>query len=292
MINYLKQPKGWEQGIYDLQSYEQYASIGALRSSQLKHMKKSPAHFRAAHYHRPEITPQQQKTFDKGKAFDTLILHGLEALDQAVAVEPGISRRKKEYREWREEHLDQIILSQAELNDIMNMASKALNKKRFSDIFHNDGHPHRVIVWCDKRTGLWCKAEIDWISADGVVTDLKSTADAGFWFFQRNARRLGYANQGAFYLDGLTQVTGIYHDQFQLAAVEKDPPYESHVFRCSYDQINRAQASNEEWMQRVAHCLKTDEWPGYPDEIMDLDSGQYLTDEIEEMEVTDHESIW
>lgn len=292
MINYLEQPKGWEPGIYELESYEQYDSIKALRSSSLKHMKRSPAHFKASHYFKPEISPTLQKTFDKGKAFDTLILHGKKALDQAVAVEPGISRRKKEYRIWRDSNAGRIILSQGELNDIYKMREAALEKKQFSDIFSSDGYPHRVIVWCDKRSGIWCKAEIDWIGADGVVTDVKSTADAGFWFFQRNARRLGYAHQGAFYLDGLTQLTGVLHERFQLFAAEKDPPYESRVFRVSYDQLDRAQMDNEERMARLAQCIKKGEWPGYPDEIMDLDSGQYITDTQYDMEVIDDGSIW
>lgn len=282
--NYLEQPTGWEQGIYELDSYEQYAGIKALRSSELKPMRKSPAHYKAAILFPKPVTAAQQRIFDKGKAFDILILHGREELYKAIAAEPIMNRQKKEYKQWRERQADKIILLESEIADVFRMADCAMKKKRFSEIFGGPGFPHRVIIWQDRRTGIWCKAEIDWISEAGVVTDLKSTADASFWFFMRNAGRLGYANQGAFYLDGLEHVTGIEHTEFQLAAVEKEPPFESHVFKMSYDQLSRAQMDNEERMQTLAACLKRDVWPGYPDEIMDLDSGQYLYQDYEKME--------
>ncbi|WP_054031223.1 PD-(D/E)XK nuclease-like domain-containing protein [Desulfatitalea tepidiphila] len=283
----MEAPGEWEQGIYALESYEQYAGIRALRSSELKRMRKSPAHYKAAIEFEAPVTAMQQRTFDKGKAFDILILHGREAFDKAVVVEPPINKNKNEYKEWRERQGGKLILSKIERDNVIDMAERARSKRRFSEIFEAPGFPHRVIVWKDARTGIWCKAEIDWITADGRVVDLKSTADASFWFFMRNASRLGYANQGAFYLDGLTQITGVEHTEFYLAAVEVNPPFESHVFKVSFDQVLRAQSDNMDYMEALAQCFKRDEWPGYPDEIMDLDSGQYIYDEYEETEGVD-----
>lgn len=296
MINYLEKPQGWDQGIYQLDSYEQYASIKALRSSELKHMRKSPAHFKASFYYQKPITPIQQKTFDKGKAFDILILHGQDRLDRKVAIELNANKNSNIYKEWKARQGGKIILKQNEYNNVITMRNAAHNKKQFSEIFDGPGHPHRVIVWQDKGSGIWCKAEIDWIKEGmpGAVVDLKSTSDASFWFFFRNARRLGYMNQGAFYLDGLSQITGVLHTEFYLAAVEVDPPFESHVFKASFDQLDRAQIDNEERLLKLAQCFEKDEWPGYRDEILDLDSGQYIEDyeSLDEMEEEDYDSQW
>lgn len=278
LINYLEKPKGWDQNMYKLDSYEQYASIPALRSTELKKLDKSPAHYRAAIEHEKQVTPALQKSFDRGKAFDLLIIDGQEAFNDKVIIEPDMHKATKAYKSWKK-HLAKgtIALSEQEYNFCLKMREQAFKKEQFSKIFDAPGHAHRAIVWQDRGTGIWCKAEIDWITADGTVVDLKSAADAGFWFFQRQARRLGYLNQGAYYMDGLSAVTGIAHTQFLLAVVEVEPPFESHVFRPTLEQLSQAQDQNEDRLNRLKECLENDSWPGYPDEIIDLDSGQYET---------------
>ena len=97
----------------------------------------------------------------------------------------------------------------------------------------------------------------------------------GSGFFQRQARRLGYINQLAFYLDGVSTVTGVLHRDALIAAVETVPPYESHVFLPSHEQILTALDQNKERRERLLNCLETDTWPGYPDMIIGLETGQY-----------------
>lgn len=285
IINYLEAPGDWKPGIYNLNSYEHYASIPALRSSELKRLGKTPAHYKAAIEFPSDISPQLQKSFDKGKAFDVLILDGEEAFNRLVVVEPDLNRATKAYKQWRAGQPDEcVFLSQQEKDFILMMREQAMQKTCFSSVFGGDGYPHRAIVWQDKETGIWCKAEIDWICQDGTVVDLKTAGDAGFWFFQRQARRLNYPNQGAFYLDGLTAITGQVHHSFMLAVVETVPPFESHVFDVGSDMLIRAQAENQRRMEILARCLKNDDWPGYPDQIIDLDSGQYLEDDFYDLD--------
>lgn len=279
IIDYRNQPEGWNPGIYDLDSYEQYHSIQALRSSHLRLVKKSPAHFAAAFDERWQktISPQLQKSFDKGKAFDTLMLHGSDELSIKVAIEPDLSKNSNAYKQWKQEHGGAIILSQRELDFIVEMKRRTEAKSVFSGIF-TDGHPHKVLIWQD-GTGIWCKAEIDWIMSDGTVVDLKTTGGgADYWAFSRSAYRYGYINQGAFYLAGLSAITGVEHNRFMLAVVETEPPFESQVFRATQDQLWKAEMENEECLSTLAHCFKTGKWPGYPDMIMDLSSGQTIDD--------------
>lgn len=283
MDNYLIQPKGWKAGIYDLKSYDEYAAIKALRSSQIKILRKSPAHFKAAQLEKKTPSAQLKKSFDKGKAFDTLILHGHSAFDDLVCIEPEINRNRKSYKAWRKSiPEDACILTQQEKLHIQQMKLAAERKQQFSKIFCENGFPHRVIIWQCSKSKLWCKAEIDWITAAGSIVDLKTTTDASFWFFSRNASRLGYAHQGAFYLDGLSNITGVLHTDFLLAAVEVDAPFESQVFKMSSDQLLNAHTQNQDNMMLLADCFSNDNWPGYVDQICDLDSGQYLFDDFED----------
>ena len=287
MIDFRQQPPGYNQGIYDI-DFETYVSIAALNSSKLKHLRKTPAHFKAALESTEEsFTTAQLRTFEIGKAFDTLVLEGRKALISKVAIEPTSNRRTKLYKLWcaGAKMKGKIILSAKEYYSVLTMARCAFKKTKFSELF-SSGYAHRAIVWQDQKTGLWCKAEIDWITPESVVVDLKSSADADWWFFQRNAHRLGYINQAAHYLSGLTAVTGKEHLESRLAVVEKDPPYESHVFKPSFDQLYRAQEENEDRMDRLKHCLDSDLWPGYLALVVDLEPGQYFDDFTpEEMEV-------
>lgn len=282
VIDYRQQPIGWKPGIYSLQSYAEYASIKALRSSELKKLNKSPAHYRASLQQPKTVSAQLEKSFAKGKAFDTLILHGMNDFENQVVIEPDLHRATKAYKAWKEKNAAaDCILTIAEKRNILSMQDAAGKKRQFSKIFNGDGHPHRVIIWQDTDAGLWCKAEIDWICADGTVVDLKTSMDASFWAFSRNALKFGYPNQGAFYLSGLTHITGIKHTDFLLAVVEVDLPFESHVFRVSNDQLLRAATQNQEAMALLRRCLDENKWPGYPDTILDMDSGHYIYDDFE-----------
>lgn len=283
IIDYRQQPAGWKPGIYDLSSYDEYAAIKALRSSELKKLSKSPAHYRASIQYQKAITPQLEKSFAKGKAFDTLVLHGSSDFEKLVTIEPDLHRATKLYKAWKEKNSGaDCILSIDEKLNILKMHDAAGNKLQFSKIFGGPGFAHRVIIWQDSETGLWCKAEIDWICEDGTVVDLKTTLDAGFFSFSRSALKFGYANQGAYYLSGLTHITGINHDRFMLAAVETDPPFESHVFKVSFEQLLKARVQNADNMQLLLDCLNKNQWPGYPDQIIDLETGHYLYNDYEE----------
>lgn len=284
MIDFRVQPPGFPQGIYDV-SFAVYQLIPALNSSKLKHMRKTPAHFKAAMEEpRKPITPQQQKTFDLGSCFDLRVLEGPGALREKTAINPpGLHKNSNDYKAWAAENAGRMLIDQELFDRAVNMAQRASNKKQFSTIF-SAGQAHTVLVWQCRETGLWCKGELDWITDNGLLVDLKSTADAGFWFFQRNARRLGYINQMAHYLDGLTTVTGIRHTEGVFAAVEVDPPHESHIFKPSTGQLIDAEAENERRKGVLLNCLISGEWPGYPDEILSLDSGQYEYEDLEDEE--------
>jgi hypothetical protein len=59
-------------------------------------MDKSPAHFKVALETTKKITSQKQKTFDRGNAFDALILRG--GFEELVAVEPDLHKNTKKYK--------------------------------------------------------------------------------------------------------------------------------------------------------------------------------------------------
>ena len=289
-FDFREKPAGFDQGFYDM-TFEQYATISALNSSKLKHFRKTPAHFYSAMTEpAPPMSAQKARSLAMGKAFDLYVLEGgLSAIHRKMAIESAdANRRTKEYKEWVAGQNGKTIIAPDLLTSAVRMASCAQAKQRFSDLF-GAGRPHLSMIWQCRETGLWCKGEIDWLTDDGVLVDLKSTADCGFWFFNRTARRLGYVNQLAHYLDGLTTITGAVHRKAKLAAVETAPPFESIVYNVPESIIFEAEDENSERKAQLLRCLETNTWPGYPDLEMDLDSGIFDDLNYEEMEDGDDE---
>jgi hypothetical protein len=179
----------------------EYRAIPALNSSKLKELRRTPAHFKAA-LEAPEKPPTavQQKAFNKGTAFDTLLLRGKAHLDAQVAIDLDINKNKKEYKEFKAEAeaAGKMILSQEDYQACFKMLDASLKKYQWKKIFASAGHPHRILIWQDEATGLWCKAELDFLTEDGVLVDLKTTADAGFWFFAATPEGLAMSIRAPF----------------------------------------------------------------------------------------------
>jgi hypothetical protein len=83
------------------------------------------------------------------------------------------------------------------------------------------GMSELTIVWNDERSGLLCKARVDYYKP-GHITDLKTAADASA--FERAIANYDYDIQGAFYLDG-ARAAGLEAREFRLCAVESEQPH-------------------------------------------------------------------
>lgn len=138
------------------------------------------------------------------------------------------------------------------------------------------------IAWDDETTGVRCKARLDGHSpaiAGGVVVDIKTTKDASKREFERSIHAYGYHRQGALYLEGVNAV-GLPAEHFAIIAIEKEPPYAVAVYRL--DEGALGVGSQEVFgeltpdgrkgglLARYAECLRTDEWPGYDENVQDV----------------------
>jgi hypothetical protein len=157
----------------------------------------------------------QQRSFNKGTAFDTLLLRGKAHLDAQVAIDLDINKNKKEYKEFKAEAeaAGKMILSQEDYQACFKMLDASLKKEQWTKIFAS-GHPHRILIWKDESTGLWCKAELDFVTEDGVLVDLKTTADAGFWFFSTQRPKAWLCQSGRLLLVRLNGGNGILPQRF------------------------------------------------------------------------------
>ena len=71
-------------------------------------------------------------------------------------------------------------------------------------------------------------------------------------------------------MNGLTAVTQQEHTTFIFIALEKDPPYAVAVYEATKDMLETAQRQIGPLLDMYAECLRTDCWPGYKDEVQQI----------------------
>ena len=71
-------------------------------------------------------------------------------------------------------------------------------------------------------------------------------------------------------MNGLTALTGKQHSEFIFLAVEKEPPYAVAVYEATHEMLHTAQKQIAPLLDVYAECLKTDVWPGYKDELQQI----------------------
>ncbi len=119
--------------------------------------------------------------------------------------------------------------------------------------------------------GRECAGRIDVIGAD-FITELKTTSNAQPETFLRGALRLGYHSQIPWYADGVGMPNATGH----MVVVETLPPFDVAVFDLTPRCMQEGRKLYRLWMERLLSCEASNDWPGYcqspiPFDVPDLD---------------------
>lgn len=243
---------------------DDYHAHPALGRSVLDKIIRSPKHLK----HYLSGTQGDTKAFAQGRLIHAAILEA-EGFWERVCTYDGPVRRGKAWEQFQDENRGKQCITDDERHMVKaiqhSFAAKAMTKNilRGSQI-------EKSIFWSDKNTEISCKARPDFFG-DGVVYDLKSSADAGDEGFTKSAYRFGYHRQAAWYLDAVRQTHGDAYASFGFVVIEKTPPYEIQVFLATPEFIEKGRQENAENLALFARCVEEDYWPGYPDSIQILD---------------------
>lgn len=119
--------------------------------------------------------------------------------------------------------------------------------------------------------GLKLKAQIDMITTDGWIIDLKSFGD---YITPRNVLatvyKRGYHLQAAFYSMMFKQVFGMRPQGFKLICAETAAPNASGCFELSSQLIAEGGVLVTQAMEAYAACTAFDSYPAYPKQIHTL----------------------
>ena len=247
-----------------------------ISKSGLDLIHRSPAVYRLAQRSPRPSTPAQAL----GTAVHMMVLEPGRVLDGIVGDPYGASR-SKEAIAWRAEQAaaGRLTLGMGEDTDPWSptpwtaawAAADAVRAHPIAKALLGTGRAEVSGYWTDADFGVLCRLRADWLDeAHQVVVDLKTTRDAGMDSFARSAVEYRYHVQAAYYWDGLT-ACGWRPQAFIFACVETAPPYGVALYSVKAEDLDLGRAIYRQDLATYAECLRSGEWPGYPEEIRELE---------------------
>ena len=254
--------------------YQDYAAIPAVNWSTLKHMRQSPAHYRAA-LHAPP-TPDTDALI-LGRVTHMALWEPDRLLTDVVVWE-GATRRGKAWDAFQAEHAGKDIIRPRDLESIRCMADAVRSHPVSGPILAKSGKGEQTLTWTDARTSLPCKARIDWLTDDGDLVDLKTTADLDPRAFAAAVHRYGYHGQLAHYRSGCI-ANGHKMNRVLVIAVEKTEPYDVVVYQLEDGPggaLFAGRQLRDQLLDQLSACIDADTWPGRaPDAVEPLELPHY-----------------
>jgi hypothetical protein len=174
-----------------------------------------------------------------------------------------------------------------ELAEAHKIAAVVLSHPTTGGLF-TEGDAEVSMFWRDEEFGIWCRGRADYLTYfDGLPTivDFKTTADASpdEDGFGKSAYKYGYWMQDPWYREGWAAHLGCDPDDidFVFVAAETEGPYCVAQYRVKPEHAERGREMNRIARERYRDCVKADLWPGYSEEIEDLELPRYGVQRIE-----------
>lgn len=239
-----------------------YRKAEGISSTDLKKIVKSPAHFRYWKDNPTEDTP----SLVFGRAVHKYVLEK-EDFYTEFAVAPNVDRRtkagKEEWALFEVDNQGKDIISTDDFEKIKAMREVLYNTPFVSTLLQ--GEKELSFFLKDETTGLMMKCRPDVRTQIGdthILIDYKSTENADSDEFMKQAIKLYYDLQMAYYKDILDEITGVQHAVIFIAQ-EKSAPYCVNVLEANEYFLKSGRDMYRTMLDRMAECESTGEWYGY-----------------------------
>ena len=257
-----------------------------LSSTNIRTFKKNRKQFE---YSLSHDLVKQTKAMADGTAVHAFFLERDKFKTDFIIKPADMRLNTKAGKEWAQEHQSKIIIDSELGNNLYEM------EKSFMDsparlIYDKQGQSELSYFWDDLGL-VKGKCRPDWISNDGnIVVDIKTTTDASPYGFQKSIANWGYHLQLGWYLRGL-QKLGLPAKEFIFIAIEKTPPFSVGVYRANKDMITYASDEINNLVYDIDESLKSDDFPDYTPEIMDLGLPNWMNPKEPEYDPNLHEEV-
>ena len=233
-------------------TFAEYRALPGVNWSSLKHMRKSPLHYKHALEHPKEATDAMRL----GNAVHTAVFEP-DKFDAEYAIWPG-RRAGKEWETFADENAKRTILK-SDQADHCHAIADAVRANPIAAALLTGRYSEEAIQWEDGETMLQCKARIDHVSAS--IVDLKTTSDAGPFAFGRTIAQMSYHCQMAFYREGWSHRVGTMCPVYFIV-VEQEPPHDVVVYELAEEALQLGWQECQKLLASVRDCRKVNQWPG------------------------------
>lgn len=231
-----------------------------VRFSRLKWMALSPAHYFAA----------CQRAGSEEETIAMRLGSGVHAIVLGQPVRRYSGRRAGDkWEAFKAKHAGETILNDREWAEASAIAGSILRHREACAILFDGTEVERTIEW--SYLGRACSSRPD---ARGRyhIADLKTTRTSKPGLFAREAIRMHYHAQLAFYDDANHAERGEHFSNAYVVAVEKTDPFPVTVYRLTERALDLGRRSNRLWMEQLLACEAACTWPAYSESIVDLDA--------------------
>lgn len=242
-----------------------YADLKGVHITQLKEMRKSPKHYRHRLKHPRKIT----NALAFGTAAHTAVLEP-ERFVTDFAIwkskhEHGGARPRNgnEWKAYQAVNANRSIILDTEFDEACSFKD-AVRQDALAMKYLAMGRPEIAMAWKDEETGVDCVGRLDWetkVDRHPAVVDLKSARESGELWFTRDAAKLDYHLQLAFYADGYKAITGKM-PRIVVIAVESAEPYDAVTYIAPEEVLEIGRDAYRELLVKLKACAEADEWPG------------------------------
>lgn len=144
------------------------------------------------------------------------------------------------------------------------------------------------MIWRDEATGVWVKSRPDMLPDNGAdAADLKTFSARGSNLklaVQRSITDRGYHSQMALAQEGAERVFGVSASEFVLVFVETTIPHEVIPVRLDEESLHIGRIQNRHALDTFARCLKSGEWPGVVEGVLDYQVPPSIASRIYELQ--------
>lgn len=270
-----------EPGIYKSLTYDEYAVIDAVRSSDLKGFARSALHARHA-----MLNPVESAAMVLGQALHVALLES-DRFRSTYAAAPKCDRRtvagKADWAAFQAANAGRIVLTEDEMNECLALEAAARNHPVAHALLYAPGVNEASLVW-NHASGLQGKARLDRLTTYedfSTIVDVKTARDASPQRFAADAARFGYHVQAAWYLGGADALAPIAR-RFVFLVLEKEPPYAVACYELDEQFLAAGRIECERALTSYKNAKESGVWPGYPARISTLYAPGWLTTKTEE----------
>jgi exodeoxyribonuclease VIII len=252
-----------------------YRALNAVNWSTLKHIGRSPLHYRHA-LEAPQRAQTPAMLF--GSLVHALLFepHTISARYHVGDVDRRTKAGKADYEAITAAGLSVV---KPPMYDRAVAVSSAIRMSSLVGNYFINAQHELPVTWTHPGTGIVCKGKVDWTHpGTRTLLDLKTSRDIGVRAFGRASASMGYVGQlGGMYRDACRYGLGWEPARILIVAVESDAPHDVAVYQLDSQAIEHGEATVNDYLARLAECRRDDRWPGaHPDvEVLDVPGWLY-----------------